>query len=285
MKLVIVTGLSGSGKSIALNTLEDLGYYCVDNLPLFLFSEFTREIASRSNPLFKLVAVGIDARSHPADFGGVASLLKKLENRGIEWQLIYLEAMDETLIKRYSESRRRHPLSDTRHTLTESITIERQILTPFLQAADVHIDTSQTNQHQLRDIIRSHFNDESLPTLSLKFESFGFKHGVPRDADFVYDARCLPNPHWQPELRALTGKHQEVIDFLEQYENVIAFKSDIVHFLDKWIPSFQADGRSYLTIAIGCTGGQHRSVYLIEQLSIHYKSSKLPVITRHRELT
>jgi len=284
MKLVIVTGLSGSGKSIALKTLEDLGYYCIDNLPLFLVSRFTKEMAGKNDPLFKVVAIGIDARSRFTDFDSIESLLSKLDKKGIERQLIYLEAQNDTLIKRYSESRRRHPLSDERHPLTEAIELERQLLSPFFNSADLRIDTTRTNLHQLRDTIRSHFIDRKAPTLSLLFESFGFKHGVPNDADFVYDARFLPNPHWQKSLRSLTGKDREVAAFLEQDGNVLSFKNDIIQFLDRWIPCFEADGRSYLTVAIGCTGGQHRSVYLTEQISTHFKTSKLPIITRHREL-
>jgi len=284
MKLVIVTGLSGSGKSIALKTLEDLGYYCIDNLPLFLVSRFTKEMAGKNDPLFKVVAIGIDARSRFTDLDSIESLLSKLDKKGIERQLIYLEAQNDTLIKRYSESRRRHPLSDERHPLTEAIELERQLLSPFFNSADLRIDTTRTNLHQLRDTIRSHFIDRKAPTLSLLFESFGFKHGVPNDADFVYDARFLPNPHWQKSLRSLTGKDREVAAFLEQDGNVLSFKNDIIQFLDRWIPCFEADGRSYLTVAIGCTGGQHRSVYLTEQISTHFKTSKLPVITRHREL-
>ena len=284
MKLVIVTGLSGSGKSIALKTLEDLGYYCIDNLPLFLVSRFTKEMAGKNDPLFKVVAIGIDARSRFTDLDSIESLLSKLDKKGIERQLIYLEAQNDTLIKRYSESRRRHPLSDERHPLTEAIELERQLLSPFFNSADLRIDTTRTNLRQLRDTIRSHFIDRKAPTLSLLFESFGFKHGVPNDADFVYDARFLPNPHWQKSLRSLTGKDREVAAFLEQDGNVLSFKNDIIQFLDRWIPCFEADGRSYLTVAIGCTGGQHRSVYLTEQISTHFKTSKLPVITRHREL-
>ncbi|HXK55780.1 MAG: RNase adapter RapZ [Gammaproteobacteria bacterium] len=285
MKLAIVTGLSGSGKSVALKTLEDLGYYCIDNLPLFLLPRLTREMATKNDPLFELVAIGIDSRSHSTDLGSTLTLLSTLNKKGIQRQLIYLEAQNSTLIKRYSESRRRHPLSDERHPLMEAIQLERKLLSPFFDSADLCIDTTRTNMYQLRDIIRSHVIVGSAPTLSLLFESFGFKHGIPNDADFVYDARCLPNPHWQSGLRSLTGKDQEVADFLEQDGNVLNFKNDIIQFLDKWIPCFQADGRSYLTIAIGCTGGQHRSVYLTEKISNHFRTSKLPVITRHRELT
>ncbi|MCB1760325.1 MAG: RNase adapter RapZ [Gammaproteobacteria bacterium] len=284
MKLVIVTGLSGSGKSIALNTLEDLGYYCVDNLPLFLLSKFVEEMATEKDPLFEMIAVGIDARNRATYLESVESLLSRLSEQGVEHELIFLEAQDDTLIKRYSETRRRHPLSDDDHPLAEAIKLERQILGPFLNATDLRIDTTRTNVHQLRDLLRAHFSSSDTQTLSLLFLSFGFKHGVPKDADFVYDARFLPNPHWQPTLRPLTGRDTKVADFLEQNPSVLEFKQDIILFLEKWIPGFQADGRSYLTVAIGCTGGQHRSVYLTERLAAHFKRSGLPVIKRHREL-
>jgi UPF0042 nucleotide-binding protein len=284
MKLVIVTGLSGSGKSIALNTLEDLGYYCVDNLPLFLLSKFVEEMATKNNPLFDMIAVGIDARNRATYLDSLESLLKRLSEQGVDYELIYLEAQDDILIKRYSETRRRHPLSDDDHPLAEAIKLERQILGPFLNATDLRIDTTRTNVHQLRDLLRAHFSGSDTPTLSLLFLSFGFKHGVPKDADFIFDARFLPNPHWQQTLRPLTGRDHKVAEFLEQNQSVLEFKQDIIQFLERWIPGFQADGRSYLTIAIGCTGGQHRSVYLTEQLAAHFKTSGLPVIKRHREL-
>jgi len=285
MKLVIVTGLSGSGKSIALNTLEDLGYYCIDNLPVFLLHAFVDALVSRHDPRFNLTAVGIDARNLSSAPESLTPLLEPLRSHGIQCEILYLEAQDDTLIKRYSETRRRHPLADDEHPLAEAIQLERKILDPFLSAADLKIDTTHTNLHQLRDIIRSRVGEHSSSEISLLFESFGFKHGVPRNADFVYDARCLPNPHWQQELRTLTGRDADVAYFLEQDSRVQQFKQAIIDFLEDWIPCFEADGRSYLTIAIGCTGGQHRSVYLVEQLSGHFRRRGRQILNRHRELS
>ena len=285
MKLVIVTGLSGSGKSIALTTLEDLGYYCIDNLPLFLLPALTDSLVVRQDPRFELMAVGIDARNQAPDLSQLNQLLESLRQHGIEYDILYLDAQDETLIKRYSETRRRHPLSDKDLPLTEAIQLERSILEPFASTMDLHIDTTHTNLHQLRDMIRQRVGSRHDTQISLLIESFGFKHGVPRDTDFVFDVRCLPNPHWQPELRPLTGRDQAVSDFLESDLEVGAMKADMIGFLERWIPRFQADGRAYLTIAVGCTGGQHRSVYMAEQLSSHFRRNGLQIQTRHRELT
>jgi UPF0042 nucleotide-binding protein len=286
MKLVIVTGLSGSGKSIALNTLEDLGYYSIDNLPMFLLPEFAEALAPPlKDSRFALTAVGIDARNNSSELGSLTPLLQSLKSRGINTEIIFLEAQEETLIKRYSETRRPHPLSDNEHPLTDAIRLEREILSPFLNLADLRIDTTHTNLHQLREIVRSRVGEHHSSEISLLFESFGFKHGVPRDADFVYDVRCLPNPHWHPQLRPLTGRDQGVIDFLESIDQVKRMKMSIIHFMEEWIPCFQGDGRSYLTVAIGCTGGQHRSVYVTEQLSEYFRNGGHQVLTRHRELS
>ncbi len=284
MKLVIVTGLSGSGKSIALNTLEDQGYYAIDNLPVFLLPPFAETLASQQDPRFQRTAVGIDARSQPAELDGVTHLLRSLRSQGIDSEILFLEAQSDTLIKRYSETRRRHPLSDDEHPLAEAIALEREILEPFLDAADLRIDTTHTNVHQLRDMIISRVAKRPSSGISLLFESFGFKHGVPRDADLVYDVRCLPNPYWHPELRPQTGRDDAVARFLEKDDRVQQLQLDIRYFLERWIPCYEADGRSYLTIAIGCTGGQHRSVYLTEQLSSHFRSNGYLTLVRHREL-
>ena len=285
MKLVIVTGLSGSGKSIALNTLEDLGYYCIDNLPVFLLPAFAETLVEPlKDKRYELTAVGIDARNNSTELGGLTPLLDSLRSRGINTEIIFLEAQDDTLIRRYSETRRPHPLSDGDHPLVEAIGLERQILSPFLNLADLRIDTTRTNLHELRQIIRSRVGEHRSSEISVLFESFGFKHGVPRDADFVYDVRCLPNPHWHPQLRPLTGRDQPVIDFLENIDQVARMKASIIKFMEQWIPCFESDGRSYLTVAVGCTGGQHRSVYITEQLSGHFRNAGHQVVTRHREL-
>jgi UPF0042 nucleotide-binding protein len=284
MKLVIVTGLSGSGKSIALNTLEDAGYYCIDNLPLFLLPSFAEALVSRNDPRYRLTAVGIDARNQ-SGLGTLSPLLEPMKERDINHEVIYLEAQDETLIKRYSETRRRHPLSDGEHPLADAIRLERRVLGPFLDAADLCIDTTHTNVHQLRHIIRTRVAEHESASISILFQSFGFKHGVPNDADFVYDLRCLPNPHWNPLLRPLTGRDQEVIRFLESNGQVQEMRQALTRFLEQWIPRFEADGRSYLTVAVGCTGGQHRSVYMAEQLSHQFAAQGRQVLTRHRELS
>ncbi|HHH39387.1 MAG TPA: RNase adapter RapZ [Sedimenticola sp.] len=284
MKLVIVTGLSGSGKSIALNTLEDAGYYCIDNLPLFLLPSFTEALVARRDPRYRLTAVGIDARNQ-SDLTNLSPILEPMKGREIEYEVIYLEARDDTLIKRYSETRRRHPLSDGEHPLAEAIRLERRVLGPFLDRADLRIDTTHTNVHQLRHIIRTRVAEHRSTSISILFESFGFKHGVPHDADFVYDLRCLPNPHWNPILRPLTGRDQEVIRFLENNAQVREMRETLSRFLEQWIPCFEADGRSYLTVAVGCTGGQHRSVYMAEWLSRHFAGQGRQVLTRHRELS
>ncbi|MES9844686.1 MAG: RNase adapter RapZ [Candidatus Sedimenticola sp. PURPLELP] len=284
MKLVIVTGLSGSGKSIALHTLEDQGYYCIDNLPVFLLPALTEELSERRDHQFKLTAVSIDARNPSADLENLTAMLRPLKERDIQCEVIFLEAQDETLIKRFSETRRKHPLTDEERPLAEAIELERSLLEPFLSAADLRIDTTHTNIHELRKIIRSRIGERANNELSLLFQSFGFKHGVPRDADFVYDVRCLPNPHWHQELRPLTGRDSEVQRFLEGDERVQHLKEEIIGFLEHWIPCFESDGRNYLTVAVGCTGGQHRSVYIIEQLTAHFNHCGRNVQTRHREL-
>ncbi|HEB97382.1 MAG TPA: RNase adapter RapZ [Sedimenticola thiotaurini] len=284
MKLVIVTGLSGSGKTTALNTLEDLGHYCIDNLPLLLLEPFGRILLDSGDQRFEQAAIGIDARNHGTELEGLKSVLDTLRQRGVDVEILYLEAADETLIKRYSETRRRHPLSDDRHPLIEAIQLERAILGPFLNAADLRIDTTRMNVHQLRDLIRRRVGERPEGELSLLFESFGFKHGVPNDSDFVYDVRCLPNPYWRPDLRPLTGRDPAVAGFLENDPDVHRMHESISGFLEHWIPSFEADGRAYLTVSIGCTGGQHRSVYLVERLSRHFRERGHQVLVRHREL-
>lgn len=284
MKLVIITGLSGSGKSVALHALEDSGYYCIDNLPGFLLSPLASELANRQDDCFQLTAVGIDARNPTAELNDLASLMTPLKKQGIECEVIFLEAQDETLIRRFSETRRKHPLSSDDRPLAEAIRFERELLSSFLIAADLRIDTTQTNVHQLRQLIQDRMSDRGANELSLLFQSFGFKHSVPRDADFVFDVRCLPNPHWHPELRPLTGKDPAVAEFLSGNQDVLEMKQAIIAYLERWIPNFEKDGRSYLTVAIGCTGGQHRSVFLTEQLATHFKRIGQNTQAIHREI-
>jgi len=284
VRLVIVSGLSGSGKSVALHTLEDLGYYCIDNLPAGLLSVLAQELSLAATPV-ENAAVGIDARNLPQALQQFSQVLDQLKQVGISSEILFLTCETETLIKRFSETRRRHPLSNSGAALAEAVEQERALLEPIAQRADLFIDTSQTNIHQLRDLVLSRVARENRNRLSLLFESFGYKHGIPRDADFVFDARCLPNPHWQPELRPLSGHDKVVVQYLESEPQVAAMHEQLRGFLEQWIPAFEACNRSYLTIAIGCTGGQHRSVYLIERLAHHFQSHYPNVVTRHRELS
>lgn len=284
MRLVIVTGLSGSGKSIALNALEDEGYYCIDNMPVFLLVAFAVNLIDNPDERFQLTAIGIDARSDHSGFQEIPDLVQRLRKSDIECEIISLDAQDDILIKRFSETRRKHPLTDDNTSLAEAIKQEREILKPLMLSSDLSIDTSSSNVHQLRKTIRSRVAGTKEKHLSLQIESFGFKHGVPRDADFVFDVRCLPNPHWQPDLRPLTGKDQPVAEFLASQSDTQRMFADISTFIENWIPSFQADGRSYLTVAIGCTGGQHRSVYLTERLCDYFESKNITTIRSHREL-
>ena len=284
MKLVIVSGLSGSGKSVVLHTLEDLSFYCIDNLPLSLLKEFATQMAQGALGEYQRAAVGIDARNLNNDFGSFADLMMQIRALGLACEIIFLQADDNTLIKRFSETRRKHPLTKAGTSLAEAIKQERKLLGGVSINADWCIDSSRTNIHQLRDIIRAQMVSDSK-TLTLTFLSFGFKHGIPVDADFVFDVRCLPNPHWDPQLRALTGMSREVQLFLDKEPDVNEMYQDIQRFLERWIPAFQADNRTYMTVAIGCTGGQHRSVYLAKRLHDHFSSFNFDVLLRHRELS
>lgn len=283
-KLVIVSGLSGSGKSVALHTLEDLGYYCIDNLPLFLLEELASGLSVAGDEVFVKTAVGIDARNQPHQLGGLPELVRRLCEGGFDCRVLFLEAQTKTLIKRFSETRRKHPLTAADRPLAEAIDAERSLLEPILRYADLTVDTTHTNVHQLRDLVRRRFGDDSPHKVAVLLQTFGFKHGVPHDVDFVLDVRCLPNPHWQPELRQLTGLDSEVARFLEESPEVGRMRDDLSGFFERWIPCFEADGRSYLTIAIGCTGGQHRSVYMAERLRQVFARGGRKVMVRHREL-
>ena len=283
-KLVVVSGLSGSGKSIALNALEDTGYNCIDNLPVSLFETLAHDMSEASNPP-PLTAIGIDARAPCHELEKVPELVHLLSQHGIECEIIFLEADNDILIQRFSETRRRHPLTDSSHGLESAIEQERRLLAPLADASDLTVDTSRTTLHQLREIIRQRVAERSDGQLSLMLQSFGFKHGMPRNANFVFDVRCLPNPHWHPELRPLTGKHEAVANFLEESDAVERMFDDLDRFLLQWIPCFESEGRSYLSIAIGCTGGQHRSVYLVERLRARFEEQQRTVLCSHRELT
>jgi len=283
-KLVVVTGLSGSGKSIALDALEDAGFYCIDNLPVSLFHTFADEVLADTSPLYRRAAVGIDARNRANDLNQVLPRIERLRARGFRCEIIFLDAQQDVLIQRFSETRRRHPLTADQRSLEQAIGLERQLLEPLLNTADLRIDTTRTTLHELRALIRQRVAEHPEGELSIVLESFGFKHGLPRNADFVFDLRCLPNPHWRPDLRPYTGKDAPVADFLGADANVGRMFEHIAGFLETWIPCFQTEGRAYLTIAVGCTGGQHRSVYLAERLARHLHDGGHTTLTRHREL-
>jgi UPF0042 nucleotide-binding protein len=277
MQLIIVTGLSGSGKSIALKALEDSGYYCVDNLPATLLPDTAEHLGHAGEAR---IAVSIDTRSSTLE--ALPGIIRVLREHNPDVQVLFLESSTETLVKRFSETRRRHPLSGTGTTLAESIRLEREMLA---QLGDLghRMDTSDLSPNALRSWVKD-FIALAPEGLTLLFTSFGFKHGIPLDADYVFDVRCLPNPNYEPALKPLTGRDQPVIEFLEKQPLAQAMYEDIRQFVEKWLPCFMRDNRSYLTIAVGCTGGQHRSVYFTERLTTHFRNLQHKVLVRHREL-
>ncbi|KAF1718520.1 RNase adapter RapZ [Pseudoxanthomonas yeongjuensis] len=282
--VVIVSGLSGSGKSVALKTFEDLDYYCVDNLPVELLPSFVRSLM-RDDVLPQKVAVGIDVRNRHSDLSKLAQWRAAVTELGIGATLLFFDASDEVLLRRYSDTRRRHPLAHFGLSLPESISREREITAPLRSEADVVIDTSALNVHQLRRRIIAELAFNNSMTLSLLFESFAYKRGVPGDADFVFDARVLPNPHWNPALRPLSGRDAGVRDYLDAQPEVREYVGQVSSFLDTWLPRLRGETRSYVTIAFGCTGGKHRSVYLAERLAEHARGQGWEeVATFHREL-
>lgn len=284
MKLIIISGLSGSGKTVALHTLEDEGFYCVDNLPLGLLPGFTDQLTSRQMKIYDEVAVGIDARSGANDLRRFNDIVTSLKSDDIDIEVVYFHAELDELIKRFSDTRRRHPLTQKGIPLSEAIDIERNLLAPVAQDADLCLDTSHTNVHQLRSLIKERVISRPNHELSILIQSFGFKHSVPTDSDFVFDVRCLPNPHWEPALRPLTGKDQQVQEFLKDQDDVIDMFNHICHILEHWVPKFAEQNRYYLTVSVGCTGGQHRSVYIAERLN-EYFCNKFPSVSlRHREM-
>ena len=275
MQLIIVTGLSGSGKSVVLKALEDTGYYCVDNLPATLLPQIYKNL-NGSQPR---VAISTDTRSGALE--ALPENIKKLKAQGVKLQVLFLESTKQALVKRFSETRRRHPLSKDDITLGESIELERKLLAPLSDLAH-RIDTSDLSANTLRGWVKDFVAKENK-NITLLFTSFGFKHGIPLDADFVFDVRCLPNPHYDAKLRPMTGRDAPVKKFLEAQPLVKDMYQDIQNFVTRWLPSFIQENRSYLTIAIGCTGGQHRSVHIVEELGKHF-SQQQQVLIRHREL-
>ena len=287
--LIIVSGMSGSGKSIALHTFEDLDYYCVDNLPAELLPEFVRGATGRSGAtgadMPPKLAVGIDVRNRNTDLSKLPSWFSQAGALGLDPKLVFFDASDDVLLKRYAETRRRHPLSHLGLALADAIALERRILKPLRAQADIIIDTSTLNVHQMRRRVIAELGLTADRPVSLLFESFAYRRGVPADADFVFDARCLPNPHWDASLRPLSGRDREVREYLDAQSEVKEYVAQITAFLDTWMPRIQADTRSYITVAFGCTGGKHRSVYLAEALAAHARATGWrEVATHHREL-
>ncbi|MGB5688850.1 MAG: RNase adapter RapZ [Woeseiaceae bacterium] len=284
LRLIIVSGLSGSGKSVALHVLEDLGYYCIDNLPAGLLIAAVDEVRRDGGATPKLLAVGVDARNRTENLHALPDLLHELRSRGVKTEIVFLHASDEILLKRYGETRRRHPLAERGKQLRAAIESERAVLAQIQMSADLIIDTSQSSIYELADVIRSRVDRRDSEELSVLIESFGFKYGIPTDADFVFDLRSLPNPYWTVELRGLTGFDEEVRAFLDGQPKFLAMYDDIRDFLDRWIPHYEDANRGYLTVAIGCTGGQHRSVYMAEKLATELRKHHDAVLTRHNSL-
>ena len=280
--LIVLTGMSGGGKTVALRALEDLEFYCVDNLPSALLPELVNAV-TKGGGKQRRIAVGVDVRNRGADFDHMPTVLSELAAAGVQVHLVFLDCRDEVLIKRYSETRRRHPLATRGLSLADAIIEERKLLRPLIAIAEKVIDSSDLNVHQLRRLVATGYA-QATEGLTLMFQSFAFRRGLPLDADFVFDARCLPNPHWQAHLRPLSGKDEPVRDFLESEALVGEFFTDTARWLDAWLPRFEQDDRSYLTISVGCTGGRHRSVYLVEKLAAYYRDRREGVLIFHREL-
>ena len=280
MQLIVVSGRSGSGKTIALRVLEDLGFYCVDNLPIALLPTLVHAVMAQ----YDRIAISIDVRNLPEDSETLLESLDFLPS-DVEPQILFIDADDQTLLKRFGETRRLHPLSQKELPLTDALKLEHKLLEPMMERANWRIDSSNLSLHQLSEQVAERGLGRVQKKLIIVFQSFGFKYGLPKDADFVFDARILPNPHWQPELKLLTGLDEDVQHYFRQQPFVAKYIHQIENFLATWIPHFQLSNRSYLTVATGCTGGQHRSVYITEQLIERFKQTAINVQARHRELT
>jgi UPF0042 nucleotide-binding protein len=278
MQLVLVSGLSGSGKSIASAVLEDAGYYCIDNLPLSLVEQVVLHLSKAGQ---KNIGIAVDARGGE-DFASFPTLVDKLKSNGFDVRVVFLEAKTPTLVKRFSETRRKHPLSSDTVSLAEAIDLEREKLVDVIRYAH-RIDTSELAPSALclwvKDLI-----EQDRSRITLLFQSFGYKHGIPLDADMVFDVRCLSNPHYVPELRPLTGRDEAVRAYIEASPDAMKLLADIRSFVENWLPCFIRDNRAYLTVAVGCTGGQHRSVYFVESLAAFFRGRE-QVLVRHRELS
>jgi len=284
VKLVIVSGLSGSGKTVALNTLEDAGYFCVDNLPTGLLPAFIDTMVHSKPAAYDLTAVAIDARSGGGDMDHFEDIIGQLRSLDFKTEILFLTADNNQLLSRFGETRRKHPLSRPDLPLVDAINLERELLKNIYANADLTIDTSTLKVHELRQTIVERLLPDTGAELAILIQSFGFKHGLPADTDFVFDVRCLPNPHWEEQLKPLTGRDESVITYLESIGEVRAMLESISEFLKTWLPCIQKENRSYMTISIGCTGGQHRSVYLVEKIASDLQRQKYNISVRHRDL-
>ncbi len=282
MRLVVISGRSGSGKSSALHVLEDLGFYCIDNLPIGLLDDLVME--THHEERLAKVAVSVDARNLAHTFEQIQEVLHSLPKDEYQLEVVYLDAADDVLLQRFSATRRKHPLTSDSVSLAEAIEKEKELLDPIVNIADLTLDTTSMSVHELRSLIKKRVADKDDNDIAILFESFGFKYGIPKDADYVFDVRNLPNPYWDPALRQYTGQDEEIQNFLSSKAEVQQMKTDIANFVGNWLPAFIDANRSYMTIAIGCTGGQHRSVFIAEQLTAQFRQLFANVQVRHREL-
>lgn len=282
-RFIIVSGLSGAGKTVALHALEDAGFYCVDNLPVSFLADFARFVSQSGLPVHARVAVGIDARNPDSDLQQLPEVLGLLKDNGFAVEVIFLEASEQTLINRFNLTRRRHPLSSGEVPLRQAIARERALLEPLIARSVLRIDTTHTHIHEFRALLHERVTARAPGALALQVSSFGYKKGIPPDADFIFDTRCLPNPHWDPALREMSGQDAPVREFLNGNTLAVTLAQDIIDFLERWLPRFEQEDRTYLTIALGCTGGRHRSVYMAERVASHFRERR-PIVLTHRDL-
>jgi len=282
MKLVIISGLSGAGKTIALQSLEDRGAYCIDNLPFTLLPAVIEQMRGFADE-YDYIGLGVDARNLALQ--DLSSLPETLAHTGLDYEVVFLTASDSCLIRRYRETRRKHPFARADRDLSEAILHERQLLADLAALATLQVDTGHLSIYELRKLISLQVGFKTKNEIPLLLQSFGFKYGIPQDVDFVFDVRCLPNPYWQQNLRGLTGLDEAVVKYLQAQSRVKPLLAQLMQFLDKWVAEFEQEQRNYLSIAIGCTGGCHRSVFVVSQLAVHFRALQRELLVRHRELS
>ena len=283
MRSLIVSGRSGSGKSTVLHALEDTGFNCIDNFPASLLVQLVTKESAKPQSRVVDLALCIDVRNPPEDLAALPDYIAQLKQHGEVPRLIYLDASDSVLVKRFSDTRRRHPLDERFNVLKDAIAFEKEVLKPIAQIADLRIDTTNRTLHELDTLTKERIAGHSTNHISLLFQSFGYKYGVPIDTDIVFDARCLPNPYWREDLRQFNGLHQNIKAFLDESHVVDDFFGDVRNYLEKWLPIFSDQRRVYITVGVGCTGGTHRSVYMVERLAQHFRNDYADLLVRHRE--